>query len=317
MKIDLKRAAAVLTEMDNILIIAHHYPDGDTLGSGFALCRGLRKMGKKANLACSHEIPHKYDYMWRDLPALDFTPENIVAVDTADTQLFGERLEKYADMVRLCIDHHGSNILYAEETLLDVTAAATAEVIFALLKEMGIEVDKDIADCLYTGIATDTGCFKYSNTTAKTHLIAAELIGLGADKDIINRLMFETKSRARIEIERHALNNMEFFLNGRCAVMFISLEMIEKSGADEGDLEGLSPLPREIEGVVVGITIREKGDNQYKISVRTGPEVNAAEVCRLFGGGGHPRASGCCLEGPFDEVKNALIEAVRQKIGAK
>lgn len=316
MKIDHNRAAKLLANMDNIFIITHHYPDGDTLGSGFALCRGLRQMGKKANVICSHEMPGKYDYMWENLPALSFTPENFVAVDTADTQLFGEALSKYADKVQLCIDHHGSNTLYAADTLLDVNAAATAEIIFSLLKIMDLPIDVLTANCLYTGIATDTGCFKYSNTTAKTHLIAAELINLGADKDMINRLMFETKTRARIEIERLALNNMEFYLDGKCALMYISREMIENSGVNEGDLEGLSPLPREIEGVAVGITIREKENSQYKISIRTGPELNAAELCSLFGGGGHPRASGCSLKGSLKSVKEALISAVEQNLGA-
>lgn len=316
MKITYSSAAKLLEKMDNILILTHHYPDGDTLGSGFALCRGLRQMGKKANVVCSHKMPDKYDYMWEDLPEQSFTPENFVAVDTADTQLFGDALSKYADNIQLCIDHHGSNILYAENTLLNITAAATAEIIFSLFKTMNLSIDRLTANCLYTGIATDTGCFKYSNTTAKSHLIAAELISLGADKDMINRLMFETKTRARIEIERLALNNMEFYLGGKCALMYISREMIKNSGANEGDLEGLSPLPREIEGVMVGITIREKENSRYKISIRTGPELNAAELCRLFGGGGHPRASGCSLEGSLESVKKALISAVEQNLGA-
>ncbi|MBQ7107894.1 MAG: bifunctional oligoribonuclease/PAP phosphatase NrnA [Clostridia bacterium] len=318
--ITLFETAEFLSGKDNFLILTHQNPDGDTLGSGFGLAMILDKLGKKSTVICSDEIPKKYEYF------TSLAPQNadlqkaltVIAVDVADTKLLGDLEEKYADKVELCIDHHVSNVGYAKATYLDGSAAANCECIYELAKLLGVEVDANMALALYTGISTDTGCFRFSNTTAKTHRIGADLIELGIDSAEINRVMFETKSRIRVELERMALDAMQFHFNNRCAVIVITREMYEKTGCKDEDLEGITAIPRSIEGVIVGVTLREREQGGFKISVRTYPPVDASAICKRVGGGGHIRAAGCQLGAEYsteDAVKEMLkhVKAVMEE----
>ncbi|MDD3693075.1 MAG: bifunctional oligoribonuclease/PAP phosphatase NrnA [Oscillospiraceae bacterium] len=314
--INVAETASIFKAVDNILILTHHYPDGDTLGSGFALCRALRSMGKSARVECSDKIPEKYLFLYENIKPLPyFEPDFVCAVDTADVQLLGKKLSVYADCIELCIDHHGSNTNYAKKLLLIPEYAATAMIVAEIILKLGVKIDKDIASCIYTGIATDTGCFKYSNTTSYALRMAADMLDCGINFDMINRNMFDVKSRARVELERLALDNMRFYLNDRCAVMCITLDMIEESGADEDDLEGLAPLSRQIEGVLVGVTMREKKDGTFKVSVRTDNHADASAICSRLGGGGHVRAAGCTVDGPVENAINTILNTVRTIIG--
>ncbi len=309
-RVTVSQAAALLRDADNILLLTHHFPDGDTLGSGYALCRALRALGKRAQVVCSDPIPEKYAYLWDGMEEQAFEPSFICAVDVADAALLGDKLMPYADRVDLCIDHHGSHRSYEKCLLLDADMGANAMIILQVIEELGVAVDTAMADCLYTGIATDTGCFKYSNTTPLTHRMAAQLMEAGAHAEIINRAMFDIKSRARIALERQAMQSIRFYAGDRIAVMQITEEMMRESGACEGDMEGLSPLPRQIEGVWVGATMRRKAGGDYKISVRTGAHADASQICALLGGGGHARAAGCTLSGSEDDVITRLLEAI-------
>jgi phosphoesterase RecJ-like protein len=312
---DLKITVDKLRASDNFLIIAHAFPDGDTIGSSFALCMSLIKIGKHARVICSDSIPTKYEYIYSSLIQSDFEAKFIIATDIADTNLFGEKLQEYVGCVNLCIDHHISNKKYAEFTLLDAKAAATCEIIADVIKLLGVEFDNVIADSIYTGLATDTGCFRYSNTTPKTLRCAADMIEFGAKSAIINKRMFETNSRARLEIERSAMNSLEFFCHEKAVLICITLDMLAKAGATELDLEGIPSLPVRIEGVIVGITIKEKSTGHYKISVRTNNGVNASKICASLGGGGHAAAAGCQFDGTLEQVKNIMIEIVNKELG--
>lgn len=309
MKIKTIDAARFLKESDNILILSHHFPDGDTLGSAYALAMALLKLGKRTRVECSDPIPSKYRYFTSIPDFPEFEPECVVAVDIADPQLFGFKLQHYAERIDLCIDHHASNSHYAKRLLLQETGA-TAEIIWRVIAAMGVEPDFDIAQAVYTGITTDTGCFRYSNTTAQTHRIAAELMELGVEAARINRIMFEVKTRARFEMERAALDSVEYYFGGRCAVMYITQQMIRDTGAKDSDLEGLPPLTRQIEGVKIGVTIREKADGSYKVSLRTGASYDASVICKALGGGGHARAAGCTLDGTREEARDTVLAAV-------
>ena len=305
-----RQAAEMLLAADDILLLAHQYPDGDTLGSNFALCQALQTLGKRVRVECGDPIPEKYDYMTEAVKMETFTPRFICALDVADSKLLGPRLQaEYGAQVDLCIDHHGTNTGYAAATCVDEDCAACAMVILRVIRHLGVHLTPAIATCIYTGIATDSGCFKYSNAGALAHRMAADCIDLGIPYEMINRVNFDMKSRARIELERMALDGMEFLHEGRVAIMTITNEMVEKSGANENDMEGLPPIPRQIEGVWVGITLRQKEDGNYKISVRTGTHADAAAICALLGGGGHHRAAGCAPEGTREEVRAAILKA--------
>lgn len=311
---DLKKAASILKVADNIVILTHKSPDGDTLGSSFALCRALLKLGKKARVECSDAFPKKYGYLYDGIEFPDFEPQLIVASDIATENLLGEKLLKYKGKVGLCIDHHPSNEKYAAFTVLNPTAAANCETFPELISLLEVNIDSNIANCIYTGLATDSGCFRFSNTTAKTLQIAAHMIELGADNARINKLLFETMSKARIEMERLVFGTLEYHFDGRAALIAITHEMYEKTGLGESETEGLPSIPARIEGVLAGITVKEKGDGFYKISLRTSGGLNASRICSKFGGGGHSCAAGCELSGSLESVKAAILSAVEEAL---
>ena len=313
----LESVAKTLLSKDKILILTHRSPDGDTIGSGYALAMALRKLGKNVKVDCTDPFPEKYSYFTDKLEKLEFDEEFVVSVDIADTKLLGEKLSDYADKIDLCIDHHGSNTKYAKEYYVEASAAAAAQVIAKLIRLMNVEFDKDIANAIYTGITTDTGCFRYTNVTAETHRIAADMIDCGAESGMINRLMFETKSRSRLEIERRVMDSIQFYLDGRCAIAYATIDMMKESGAVDNDMEGVSSLPRQIEGVMAGITLREKNNGKFKVSVRTTDELDASAICANFGGGGHKAAAGCMITGTLNEAIAQIIEVVRQALEGK
>lgn len=310
--ISMDDAAEFLRRADDIVILSHQFPDGDTFGSAAALCMALQSMGKRAMTRCRHEISPKYAFMFRGVQKQVFEPKTVVAVDVADADLLGESIrEEFEGRVDLCIDHHAGNRPFAARTYVDSTAAATTEIIYALITKLGARITPEIAEAIYTGITTDTGCFKYTNATPRTYRIAACMMETGIDAATINREMFDTKTRARLEMERSVLDSMKFYLNDQCAVVYIMREMVAKAGASEDDLEGLAAIPRQVEGVLVGVTLREKKSGEYKISLRTEVPVNAAEICAQFGGGGHAGAAGCTLPGPAEHATEQIVAAVR------
>ena len=312
---DFAKIKRFLETCDNITILTHKSPDGDTLGAGFALCRYLRKAGKMANVINADEFPDRYDFLYEGYEPQDFEEKTVIAVDIADTKLIGSRLARYCEegMVDLCIDHHVSNKYFAKYTYVNASAAATCQILYELFSFMGVSIDRQIARCLYTGIATDTGCFKFENTTSAAHTACAELMKFGIDFASINRKMFDVKSRARIKIEQAVTNGMEYHFDGRCAIIAISTDMMKESGIEPAEFEGLASIPLQVEGVEMGITIKQRHENVYKISVRTVETIDASRFCQKFGGGGHIRAAGCEIEGSFDEVKELLIKTAAEQ----
>ncbi|MBQ8782319.1 MAG: bifunctional oligoribonuclease/PAP phosphatase NrnA [Clostridia bacterium] len=308
-----KKVAEILKEQNNILILVHAHPDGDTLGCGFSLCRSLISMGKKARVSCSDPIPSKYGYLFNDIEETAFEPEFIVAVDVADTKLLGKENEEfYGNRVDLCIDHHGSNRLYAKRTYLDANAAAACEILLQVIKELGVEITKETADCIYTGLSTDTGCFRYSNVTPRTMIMGAEMIEKGASHSDINTVMFDTKTKSYLELQRLCLEGLEMHFNGKCSLITVTQDMFKKSGSDESECDAIASLSRQVEGVVIGATLRERADGSFKVSLRTHAPVDASAICGKMNGGGHPRAAGCQLTGTLEEAKATLLKNIEE-----
>lgn len=305
MKINVEKCAELLKEHDNILILTHAHPDGDTLGCGYALCRALMEIGKICAVINADEIPRKYDYLYDDIVPIRFKPDYVVAVDVATPNLLGALENEYH--IDLCIDHHSTNAEYADYLLLEDVPAAS-QIMFDVVRALGVEVNKGIANCLYTGISTDTGCFRYDSTTADTYRVAAELIECGAENGRINRIMFETKTKTYARLERLALESMRFYNNEKVAVITITQDMYHLTGSNEQETEAIAPLTRQIEGVEIGITIREKADGTCKASLRTFESVNAAELAKCFGGGGHAQAAACKFDCDVKEARRLLVE---------
>ena len=311
MKISVKECADILKEKDNILILTHANPDGDTLGSGFALCRALMKIGKICAVINADDIPKKYNYLFDDIVEIKFKPDYVVAVDVATVKLLGGLEEQYK--IDMCIDHHSTNTEYANLLLLE-DAPAACQIMYEVVRALGVEVDKKIADCLYTGLTTDTGCFRYDSTTAQTYRVAADLIDAGADNGRINRIMFETKSKTYPRLERLAIESMRFYEHERVAVITVTQEMFQLTGSNAQETEGLAPLTRQIEGVEIGITIQERPDGTCKASIRTFESVNAAKLATCFGGGGHAQAAGCKFDCDVKEARRLLVDKCREML---
>jgi phosphoesterase RecJ-like protein len=306
---NISETAEFLKALDHVLILTHVRPDGDTVGSAAALCQALRDLGREAYLLHNPEITATYEpYATPYWASEGFTPAHVVAVDVAAINLLPECARIYADRVDLCIDHHPSNSGYALRICLDASAAAAGEIVYAIIREL-TPVTAAIALPLYVAISTDCGCFQYSNTSARTHRIAAELMEL-VDVSAVNKALFRTKSRVRLAMESRMAADMEFYDNGRVVVMQIPLALRQEYNATEADIEELSSLAALVEGTDCGITLRELKPGTVKISVRSGPRVDACAACSMLGGGGHRAAAGANVYGTMAEAKAAILQAV-------
>lgn len=310
MKIDLQTAAKRLHEADDILLLTHRNPDGDAAGSLWALYRLLTKLGKRVRFTLVGKVPENIRFAEESEPE-DFEEKFIVAVDLAEATLLGEALQPvYGEKVDLNIDHHGSNTLFAKETFLDAKAAAAAQLVFLLYKEMNVPIDVRSAEQLYIGLSIDTGCFRYNNTNAQCLRTVAELVETGIDNGEINRRIFETKSKAYIQFESLATNNLHLHFDGKCAVMALTKDMFLKTGLDESETHMIAGLPRQIEGVLVGVTIKEKDNGLCRVSLRTNEPVDASAIAHTFGGGGHKLAAGCDLYGTLGKATADLLKEI-------
>lgn len=308
-------AANYLKSIDNVLILTHVRPDGDTIGCAAALCQALRDLGKTAYLLYNPEITATYELYAAPYWAVDgWTPDHVVAVDIAALSLLPENAKAYEEKIDICIDHHPSNSGYAPRLCLDADAAAAGEILYEIISAM-TKITPAIAMPLYVAISTDTGCFVYSNTTARTHRIAAELMA-HIDVSSVNKMLFRTKSKVRLAMESRMVADMELYDEGRVVVMQIPLSLRQEMQATEADIEELSSLAALVEGTDCGITLRELRPGVIKISVRSGPRVNATEVCARLGGGGHRAAAGATVEGTMADVKQAILQSVAATVGA-
>ena len=314
-RLTVQEAAAQLRQMNNVLLLTHVRPDGDTIGSAAALCQALRDMGKTAYLLYNPEITDTYaPYAEPYWASEGFVPEHIVSADIAALNLLPDNAAAYASRVELTIDHHGSQGFFAAETCLDADAAACGEIIYRVIREL-TPVTPAIALLLYVAISTDTGCFVYANTTADTHRIAAELLETGIDVGPVNKVLFRTKSKTRLAMEARMVADMELYDGDRVVVMSIPLSLRQELHATEADIEELSSLAALVEGTDCGITLRELKPGRVKLSLRTGPRVDACAVCQRLGGGGHTAAAGATVDGTLEDAKALVLKAYRAVVG--
>lgn len=302
-------AARALLGADDILILTHRRPDGDTLGCASALCMGLRTLSKRVYILQNPELTRRYAKLITPYyPPSDFIPAYVVCVDLADYGLFTTTAEPYRERIDLTIDHHRSNPGYAALNLITPEAGACAELIYDVLLECGVSLTKEIAEPIYIAVATDTGCFRYANTTPHTHEVAAACLATGLESGEWNRILFETKTHPRFEMERIIFETMEFFEAGKIALATLYRADIDRTGATPDDLDSIAALPRQIEDVQIGLTITENRDGTAKVSARTTKEVDSSALCAQFGGGGHLRAAGASFDS-LSEARTKVIAA--------
>ena len=307
--------ADFLTGSDRFTILTHRRPDGDTLGSSALLCRGLRSLGKTAHILANPEITEKYAHLHAGLtkPAPE-AGDTLVCVDVASPGLFPEAFAACKENISLRIDHHATATSFTQRELVEPQAAACGEIVYAVLTEMGVTLDIPMAEALYTAISTDTGCFRYANTTADTFAVAAVCAKVSPNLFEINQALFDTNSLGRLRLQGWLVEHALFLLGGTVAICALPLAVERELGLTEDDLENISGFPRSIEGVKIAATLRENPDGLKKLSVRAVPGYDAGAICAKFGGGGHKGAAGANLNLPMDEAVQAVRAAIEETL---
>lgn len=307
-KLNFLEVCRELAEPKNTLILFHTRPDGDAVGSAFALKLLLEAAGSRAWCVCVNEVPQRLNFLSAGIQdsALpesipeDFETERILTVDTASPSQLGELYERFGDKIDMMIDHHAKGEPYADYLVLSDVAAA-GEIVFDVSRRfladgMIDRLPERLDFCLYAAISSDTGCFKYSNVTPQTHLRSAELLKSGIDTARINQLLFDSKSMEVLAVEKAGFDTLKMFHNGKIAVVFFTYDMKQKLGVMDEHLETLIDVARSVEGVDVAVAIRQPGpEKSFRVSTRSASAVDVSVVCTYFGGGGHVRASGCTI----------------------
>ena len=302
-------AAAFLRQHDNYCILSHRRPDGDTAGSCALLCRGLRQLGRKAWILENPQLTPKYAPLLEGLTLA--SPEEgmvLVSVDVASENMLPMNAPDAP--IALRIDHHGTASSFTEAELVDPSAAACGEIVYDLMEELGVSLDQDMANALYTAISTDTGCFRYANTTANTLRVAAACLQAGAQAFTLNQLYFDTNSLGRLRLQGWLVENARFLAGGKAVVCALPKQVELDLGLVEDDMENISGFPRSIEGVKIAATIRQENENTVKASIRSVPGYDASAVAARFGGGGHPGAAGVSMKMSMEEAAEVLAEAM-------
>ena len=312
----------VLRKAPTVALFSHVSPDGDCVGSMLAIGLALEKMGKEVFFYNPDPVPSYLTFLpgssriRQDLP--NPQPKTLMFVDCTDFQRVNLSMSEISqESTVLNLDHHISNQFFGHFNWVDAQASACAEIALTLINQLGVEIDRDMATNLYTAIVTDSGCFQYSNTTAQTHRLTAELLDIGLDLSRIHHNIFDQKPLAQIKLLQYALNGLEIRADGQLAVMILSLEDFRKCGAEQELSEGLVNHARSIAGVEVAVLLKEVGPQEFKGGLRSNLWLNVNEIAAQFGGGGHKRAAGCTLRLPMTEAKQSIITAIEEalKIG--
>lgn len=303
--------AALLAGLDNFSIVTHRRPDGDTIGSSALLCLGLRQLGKTAHVLENPEITEKYAPLHEGLTKTALgEKDTVVSVDVASPNMLGAQVAPLQDKILLRIDHHCTATSFTEHELVDGDSASCGEIVYDVLREMGAELDREMAEALYTAVSTDTGCFRYANTTANTLRAAADCLAAGADTFTMNQLYFETNSLGRLRLQGWLVENAIFLQGGKIVICSLPREKELELGLTEDDLENISGFPRTIAGVKIAATLRQEPDGRIKMSVRAVPGYDASAICAKFGGGGHLGAAGASMDMTMEEAIIAVMAAM-------
>ena len=305
-----------INEGHNFLITAHIRLDGDALGSELALYLMLKEMGKKAVVYNKDHTPERYQF----LPAahnITHSISNIEQYDTcfvldcSDLTRVGDEADNIGKIKKLInIDHHVSNNGFCALKMLDAKASSTGELVFRLMRGMRVKMSKDICTNLYAAIITDTGSFRYSSTTKETFLASGILVGEGANPQRIAENIYESDSPARLKLLAKTLSTLSLDLESKVGSMVVTQKDLMEAGAAWEHTEGFVDIPRTVKGIEVSVLYTQRGENNFKLSLRSKAKFNVEKVARKFGGGGHIHASSCWMKGDIETIKSQIIEAV-------
>ena len=300
-----------------IMIGTHNRPDGDAIGSMLALAHVLGQSSHKEVIACVDAVPASLAFLpgaeklvlWNQVPS-EYKPDVFVALDCGTSSRLGEGYRFFIQSsLRINIDHHISNDYYADYNLVEPEAAATGEIIFKLLDEMNYSMDMHTAACLYAAMATDTGSFRFTNTTAETHRIAAALHDVGIDFFALSQQLFDTRTPDEIRLLASVLGSFELANEGRISVMTIQQSMMDDHEMMDAEAENFAGFARSVIGVSVAVLFREQNDS-VRVSFRSRDDTDVNVIAQIFGGGGHKKASGAVVRGSLAEVREKVLKEV-------
>ncbi len=299
--------ARFLLDHDNYTILSHRRPDGDTIGSAAALCLGLRQLGKTAHVLYNAEVSPRFQWLHEGLTK-EAAEEGdlIVSVDVASPGMLPKAFQHLLGRIRLRIDHHSSATSFTDAELVDGSSASCAELVWDVLEILGVRPDRTLAEAIYVGVSTDTGCFRYANTSAHTFAVAAMCTGAKARIYELNQALFETNTLGRLRMQAWIVDHMQLLRNGEMAICAIPKAVEEAIGVTEDDMDNISSFPRTVAGVCMAATLRETSDGDTKMSVRAVPGYDATKVTVAFGGGGHKGAAGASVKKPLAEAAQAV-----------
>jgi len=309
----------LINRYNNFAILVHRFPEGDAIGSQLALGLLLRNKGKKVDMLNYDPIPWQFNFLpgselIKITDKIERDYDVGIILDCSDFKRTNySETDRRRIKTLVNIDHHLSNSFFGDVNIIDPEASSTGEMVYTLIKNKKYEINQNIALNIYTAIVTDTGSFRYSNTTSKTLMIASKLVSKGIDVAWANENLFEIGTLGKIKLWGEALSNIELTRNNLISLLTVTQEMLIQFNAEFNDTENLINYGLSIVGVEVSLLFKELSDNLHKVSFRSKGKVNVAKIAESFGGGGHFRASGCKIQGSLEEVKKSVIDAVENE----
>ncbi len=316
--LEFREAKKYIKKANRIYVVGHINPDGDSIGSSFAMYLSLKKMGKNVSVIIPKHsenfdfLPHMNE---AKLSIEEDEIDLLIAVDSSDIRrlaLSEEDIKKAKNIIM--IDHHKRTNVYGKVNVIDETCPATCQLVYEFISYLKVKIDIDIAMHIYSGILTDTGSFNYSTTNERTLAIVSKLVGLGINFSYICKKLNDTIKEAKLKLIALAINNMEVYENGKIRYTYVDYDTIVKLGVDEEDAEGMTNYLRMVEGTEVSVYVRGKSNGTNKVSLRSGDTVDVGAIAILFGGGGHKRASGYTMTEDIKVAKEKLLEELKKLV---
>ena len=311
---------SVLNNSNKIAIFPHVSADGDAIGSSLALALTLEKLNKSVVVLFEEEIPAIYSFLPGNHLAMVYTTDNTcfdatVALDTGDSGRLGTRRTVFENARNTVnIDHHNTNSEFAFHNFVNTSSSAVGEIIYQMIKMMKQELDTDIATCLYVAITTDTGGFRFSNTTSLTHLIISDLISNGINVAEVSQKVFDSTSYEKVKLMGVAINSLELVEQGKVAFIVVTNDEIKKTGAEEEDCDGIINIGRNIRGVKVAAMLRQWNNGEIKVNLRSNNNVDVSAIATLYHGGGHKKAAGYITKDNLSEAKKKLLNDIKEAL---
>lgn len=313
-----------INRSNDFIVTSHISPDGDNIGSTLSMYNSLKKLKKNVYYVLDDTPPKNLEFLLKDVNILksnEFNIDkfNIISLDCGDRKriCLSDEIKDKAQKI-ICIDHHASNDKYGDYNYIDINASSTCELVYNVLvaynKKYNIDlIDENIATFLYTGLVTDTGNFMYSNTHPTSFDMAKNLLLKGAKKENIIQNIFQSNSANYYKLLGEALNTLDI-IDNKVACISITKEMLKRNIISFNDVDGITSYTRDIEGVEVGILLKEKKDNEIKVSLRSKSYVDVSKIAQSFGGGGHIKAAGCTIYDTIENTKKKIIDSVLKTI---